>query len=268
MNCHISVGDNVLDLDGNQQEFDLTPSQCAALKPKDHIGQGSYASAYTVEGDPTRVVKFTVDPADAKSSTALMHRQAKSAARIDKVVKLLGKKTYGPVPVAFYDADADDFVDAVGPQPVYAIVAEKLKPLTSTWQKGALNYFNDRGVRGFRQELARMDPKTFKFPKAYRDRAIQHCTGAWLSQATCTEHIDNAIESLEDIAHTTGVIPLDVHSENWGLRDDGKAALLDLGVSAGAEGEATDALAGMGETALNVTVIVGIGIALWLAARR
>lgn len=267
MNCHISVGNGVVDDNGNAQEFDLTAPQCAALKPGKFIGQGNYASAYEVDGDPTKIVKFTADPADAKSSTTLMLHKAKGAVRVHKVVKLLGKKTYGRVPVAFYDAEQDDFVDADGPQSIYAIVAERLDPIPSNWTKGSLNYLNDRGVRGFRQELSRLPAKTFKFPVQYRNRAVDFCERGQGNRQECEEVIDEAIGAMEDVAHKSGVIPLDVHAGNWGLRGK-KLALLDLGVSTGAEDAETDALAGMDETLINATVIVGIGIALWLSMRR
>lgn len=268
MHCHIAVGSQVLDIHGNQQEFDLSESQCAMLKPGGLLGQGNYGSAYEVDGDPEKVVKFTVDPADAKAAARLVGKRVSGAVKVFKVAALKGRKTYGDVPVAFYDAEQDDFVDAEGPQPVFAIVAERLKPLSSNYHKVALDNLNGRGVRGNRQELSRMDPKTFRFPKPYRDRAVDYCERAWISRDECEGYIDEAVESMEDVAHKAGVIPLDVHGENWGRRKSGKLALLDLGVSTGAEDERPDALAGADTTTLNVAVAFGIGLALWLALRR
>lgn len=268
-NCHIAVGQSIKDEYGAAQEFDLTPSQCTALKPGKFIGQGAFASAYEVEGDPTRVVKFTADPLDAKAAQRIMQTKPKGALRVDTVATLLGKKTYGPDAIRIYDAKKDDFTERTGPQPIFAIVGERLARLTDH-QRGIIGTL-DRAYRPARGWAATQATNTFKMPSNIRDEAMDRCTRKlWHDAPECAVVIDEAIEAVEEVAHKTGAIPLDIHAGNWGMHSpSGDLALLDLGVSAGAEADTVaESLAGAGETALNVTVIVGIGIALWLALRR
>jgi hypothetical protein len=267
-NCHIAVGQEIKDEYGAAQEFDLTPSQCDALKPGKFIGQGAFATAYEVEGDPTRVVKFTADPLDAKAAQRIQRTKPKGTLRIDKVATLLGKKTYGPDAIRIYDASKDDFTERVGPQPIYAIVGERLARLEPR-QRDMVEVLK-RPYHTARSWLAKQDPATFKVPTNIRDEAMSLCgRKLWYDPPECSLVIDEAIAAVEEVAHKTGAIPLDIHPGNWGMHvPSGDLALLDLGVSAGVEKDRQPASLAGAEDALNVTVAVGIGIARWLALRK
>lgn len=267
MNCRVTAGAEIKDEYDIPQEFDLSDSQCALLKPGAFIGQGAYASAYEVEGNPTRVVKFTADPLDAKASLRVQQSKPKGAVRVSRVATLRRQKTYGPDPIRVYDPATNDFVEKPGPQPIFAIVAERLHPLEFQ-QKQKIEALKAE-YHSHRDWLGRQNPATFKVPVNFRAGAMKTCTTKLMyDPPECSIVIDEAIEAIEDVAHKTGIIPLDIHKGNWGLRANGDLALLDLGVSSGAGEEVPDTLDGADETALNATVIVGIGIALWLALRR
>jgi hypothetical protein len=76
-------------------------------KMPSHLGAGTFAEVYWLKGDRKRVLKITTDPADAYASEIVRRHPSKNLPRIHKVYEIVPRK-------------------------LFAIVAEKLQPLSAT----------------------------------------------------------------------------------------------------------------------------------------
>lgn len=232
--CKVAAGYEV-----EQWEGQLTPSQCKALKPSRFLGQGAFASAYEQAGDSERVVKFTADKLDAETSAELVGRDLQHAVKVFEVVKLKGQTASALV---MKKTGKFEF-DRKPRQPVFGIVTERLGKLSKV-QSAAASAYNDvsqqRGADGLsRRERARKaDPTTFRAEEFVKPEVVEmECvryTHDRSNKAACKVAVAEVFEAVNELARKTGVIPVDLHSGNWGIKPkSGKLAILDLGVSAG-----------------------------------
>lgn len=236
--CVVEAGDDVYDWDGR-----LTPSQCERLPVGDILGQGSFAAAYDHATDPTKVVKFTADKEDATTSARLIGKNLAQSVRIFDVVKLKGQKATAPV---LKKGGKVEFVDKKD-QPIYGIIAEKLREPASSQKDAAQAFqFLYRKKHGVgptaysMREIARMaDPETFRIADYIDPHMVEKECLKYSGDETdpenkkfCQINVAQVFDAIDEIAQEIGVIPADLHSGNWGVKPDGKLAILDLGISA------------------------------------
>lgn len=234
--CKVEAGGDVENWEGR-----LTPSQCAKLPPGKLLGQGAFASAYEHATDPTKVVKFTADKEDAVTSARLQGKNLARAVRVFDVVKLKGQKATAPVMTRSSRIDFKRKND----QPVFGIMTERLDGLNAA-QEAAANAFHraytrresyDPNATSTRELARQADPRSFYIADYLDPFPIEEDCKRRAGKAgnACTRYIDEIYEAVDEVAHEVGVIPLDLHSGNWGVKPDGKMAILDMGVSAGKE---------------------------------
>lgn len=233
-NCKIEVG-----YEGAGWEGQLSPSQCRAFPAGDFLGQGSFAIAYEHATDPTKVVKFTIDPLDAKTSKRLVGKDIEGVVRVFDVQKLTGQA----VPEA--DVRDERVFDPADPAayrrernvPIYGIVTERVKQKLTDPQYFAVNAFwNQYSDR--RKYAENTDPKDFRLKDigVNASAATRECVVA-LPKATkdgkarCKDSVKEVFSAVENMAHKGGVIPIDLHEGNWGVGRDNRLVILDLGVS-------------------------------------
>lgn len=237
--CRVEAGEDVSGWDGR-----LSTSQCARLPPGYEIGKGAFATAYSHATDPSKIIKFTADKEDAVTSAKLLGKNLAQSVRIFDVMKLKHQKATAPV---LKKGGKMQFEDKHN-QPIFGIVAEKLAE-PSNAQKDAAQAFHrvytrrqgDKPGSYSTREIARMaDPETF-YIADYVDPYLveQECAkGSYGSdpeavKKACAVNVGEIFDAVDELAHEAGVIPADLHSGNWGVKPDGKLAILDLGISAG-----------------------------------
>jgi len=229
---------------GRRVEWDgrLTPTQCEAFPVigtewPDHpnriegFDQGSRASAYQHAENPSKVVKFTADKDDAEVSALVAKNPLKGTVRIFDVAELKGQKAISPVAVV--DSDNEIQFDTLPNQPVYAIIAERVNP-TERQQTAATKAFWDK-YRPAREEVRHTPPSQFRVSNYVEfNDAVSMCFQSGESKENCELNMKDIFAAVDEQAREIGVIPLDLHSRNWGIRN-GHLVILDLGISAGKE---------------------------------
>ena len=165
------------------------------------LGKGAMARVYALDGDPHWVVKITSDPTDA----ALMAEAqfAGPFAGTPGIPKVASVFDLGPTPVR-----PDKF-----PGPLFAIVVERLMPLTQQ-DKLKVRALAKTYQRGWLADPAVVRDMLKKVAKGSVEEA-------WLRGVL--------------FVYAMGFRPTDLHANNIMRRDDGTYAFSDFGVS-GAEG--------------------------------
>lgn len=244
--CWVQAGTSVDDWDGK-----LTPTQCGAFPAMGKeetaapgyifgFGQGSFAQAYQHAEDPTKVVKFTADAADAEASALVAETPLKGTVRVFKVARLKGQTGTAPVMDEF-----GDFEELLG-QPIFGIITEKVDETTYPQYTSISAVWNQYKANAsiFRAfPPNEFNARDFVDPVAAADYCVIE-TGA--DDETCREVVNDVLDAVNEQAHKIGVIPLDIPPRNWGSRN-GKPVILDLGVSAGRNAPRIETLAGTGK---------------------
>ena len=233
--CKVKAGSEVQGWDGR-----LSPSQCARLPPGKELGEGSFATAYEYGDSTDKVVKFTADKEDAITSSRLLGKDLERTVKVFDVVKLKHQKATAPV---LKKKDRVDFVEKHN-QPLFGIVTERLSDLDEAQQKAA-NAFHriytrresyDPTAVSPREMARESDPERFRigdYVDAYEVEQQCERVTSIPNKSACATHVGEIFDAVDELARNVGVIPLDLHSGNWGVKPNGKMAILDLGVSAG-----------------------------------
>jgi hypothetical protein len=205
----------------------LTDAQCTRFPPGEYLGSGFFASAYAKAGSKTKVVKFTGDAVEAKNARKLMGKRLKGTVRVFDVAQLRG--VTGNLPVKPLESLA-----TTAGQPLFALTTELVKEVPHSGSiVGAIQSVWDQysELRDNPSERKKLKPSTFR-ARDYVDtvRAIDECAGVHRGNPKeCQVVVKQLLDAIdEQAAH--GVIPLDLHFKNWGLRGK-QPVILDLGVS-------------------------------------
>lgn len=224
----------------------LSPTQCKLFPAgKTLLGSGYFATVYEHAEDPTKVVKFTTDVDDILASAMVKATNPAGVVKVYEIAELSNVR----VNPNRANNPADD-------ERIYGIVAERVTPLkearpdlvevADTFRKTV-----QRATTRSRRAGEFLNPgPDFKWPDAFTADALTECETV-LSSATPPWNTDGSraprttsrtdakeacavipkmIGAMTALARKSGVFTPDVHSGNWGFRDDGKLVLIDLGV--------------------------------------
>jgi hypothetical protein len=203
---------------------ELTPTQCARFQSGRELGQGEFATAYEDARDPTRVVKFTGDALEAAVAARFLGKNLKGSVNVFDIAKLRGQSAVVAVPDKYFV----DF-DERQRQPIFALITERV---------GELSKVNENAIRQVSSQLRRQrDSLIGEAPSRFRvedwvdlDLAIKQCQLDTKDKDQCRVKVNQVADAIDEQARN-GVIPLDLHTGNWGERPNGDPVILDFGMS-------------------------------------
>jgi hypothetical protein len=141
------------------------------------------------------------------------------------VAKLKGKKATVPIP----KKDISSFAEKKG-QPVFGLVTEKVSTRLSRANANAIMEMWKQ-YRDKRAGISQMDPAQFRIADWIDQYWVEkECTMSVGDRTACEVAAQKVFDAVDEQAEN-GVIPLDLHTGNWGQRADGSPVILDFGVS-------------------------------------
>jgi len=230
----------------------LTPTQCKKFPPYgeqrgkdpdfiDGIGTGSFATAYVKATNPDEIVKFTADRQDAIASAIVAKEKPIGTVTIYDVVELKGQRARAPVLIKDDGKPKFDYLDD---QPIFAIAAERVGPLDHSQKAAVMSFWDEykgepRDPNAPRNVARRINPRDLRIKDLIDAKKIKEkCVVRGGDVDECDEAVNDITSSVDELA-SIGIIPLDLHSQNWGSKTHRSGAkslvILDLGVSAGQE---------------------------------
>jgi hypothetical protein len=194
----------------------LSASQAKTLFDGKHpgkpIGCGSFACAWGV--NPQQVVKITRDREDVDglvASAGMDH-----VIRVDKIVRLPG---------AGVDRATKQKID------LYAIVAERINPLTKAQQKAVKSPLERARMAVLKHTAAHQGaPEAFKVDDEWKAKLKKYTCQRSPTKKWCPEFVSSFADVFAELFRR-GVVWQDAHSGNIGLDNQGKWKALDLGFS-------------------------------------
>ena len=230
LSCSVAVGNNA-SAEIKQPNGRLTEAQCSRFPAGKLLGQGHYGSVFEHAFDPTKVVKFTVDEADAQNSRTLIGKHSKGSVNIFDVAQL------NNVEGGYCIEDECNRLDSI-PKDVFAIVAEKVNPLPedfeSGWRTIGSAVRNALSYDGNRYWAKMVRDNDFELPKEVYEYAYENCyetkrkrVPKGLYPTVCKGRINKLIKQYKELTKL-GVGSWDLDIRNWGMRN-GEPVLMDLG---------------------------------------
>ncbi len=207
--------------------IELSPSQCARFPPGKHLGEGVFATAYVHANDPYRVVKFTGDAREANVAARLLGVQLKGSVTVFDVARLRGHKAAALVPSKKFSVFTSKEA-----QPIFGLVTERVKDPSDVTKRAARAIWSQ--LKPKRTSIVTTDPARFRVADwVDLDKAGDNCEQYALTKEKdqCRIKVEQMAAAIDEQAKN-GVIPLDLHAENWGERHNGDPVILDFGVAA------------------------------------
>lgn len=204
----------------------LTDAQCARFPPGEYLGSGIFASAYKKAGSRTQVVKFTGDAVEAKNARKLMGKKLKGTVQVFDVAQLRG--VTGSLPTN----PLKSLATKKG-QPLFALTTELVEETGGVIKPATRAVWNQyREARDNAKTRKAMKPSTFRIRDHVDEaQAIADCVGDIGGEARgCRVFVPKVLDAIDEQA-ANGIIPLDLHVGNWGVRGGKEPVILDLGVS-------------------------------------
>ena len=223
--CVVSAGNGVeFENDLDTDKMKLSKEQCDRFPVGSWLGRGSFASAYEHATDSDKVVKFTGDAREAAVASRFLGKRLKGSVTIFDIAKLKGKKAIAPV----FNKGFSDTTYKPG-QPVFALVTERVGKLSRVNAEAVADM--NRRLRPHREDIAKVKPSQFRLADwVDAGDVAANCEFTTGNRKACDVAAQAVFDAVDEQA-ANGVIPLDLHSGNWGERADGSPVILDFGVS-------------------------------------
>jgi hypothetical protein len=224
--CRIESGYSVETDSGKEWSGTLTREQCERFRPGALVGRGSFAAAYELAEDPSKVVKFTADPDDAKAARVLMGSKPEGSVRVFSVAQLRGHEVNAPYRL---EGESDIGDERKSGMPLYAIVTERVNDKYDRRFKPPIWALQEIVQENRDKWMGKKPSAKFKLPAKAQKVIAEQCSRED-EESDCLERGAQVMAAYEDTARA-GVVVTDIHDGNWGQRGS-KPVILDFGVSA------------------------------------